>query len=184
MMTLTIRRNAKFDRFKTSANGIGFSRWLLAFPLLGAGIAQVATTAATAATAANAHAIDKKQEVIFNQLDGNHDRFLSREESQAIVDSVFKTRDTTKRGSLTKDEYRGWITKRSATASGDGSLSRKEVNEIFTKKFTVADRDGDGKISLIEFAGWKSGKALGKFLTPKKPKPAKQKKATSPQPAG
>ena len=138
------------------------------------------TVATTASAVSNEHPIDKQLGALLVKLDSNKDGRLSREEAQAVADGLFQQRDISKNGSLEKSEYRGWLQKRLnkiAPNPDDSTITRKDFNEMLTKKYNSADRDGDKKISQIEFAGWKQGKTLSRFLDPKPMKAQRASKA-------
>ena len=153
----------------SNRNGFAWRRGALALVLIAAAM----VTAATAADAAqsNDHRIDKQLAAILAKLDSNKDGRLSREEAQATADTLFRERDISKNSNLEHSEYRGWLQKKRLSKVNpnpdDSTYSRKDYNDLLTKRYVAADRDGDGKISQIEFAGWKTGKSLSRFLDPK-----------------
>ncbi|MCX8500628.1 MAG: hypothetical protein ORO03_02900 [Alphaproteobacteria bacterium] len=145
---------------------------LMTLAVLGLILAGMTSASSIAAAAAsNDHRIDKQLAAVLVKLDGNKDGRLSREEAQTIADTLFRERDISKNGSLEHSEYRGWLQKKRLNKVSpnpdDSTYSRKDYNELLTKRYNAADRDGDGKISQIEFAGWKTGKSLSRFLDPK-----------------
>ena len=135
------------------------------------------------------------------EMDTNQDGKLTRTEMQIEAEKTFQGYDQDRNGSLTRAEYEGRATVRSALggfvkqhaqeldANSDDQISQEELNQTITRMFDKADRNQNGEIDPEEFENGENSKPSPNANTDpqsvEEPAPAQkaQREADSPEQA-